>query len=321
MRGTGCTAMSTRIPALVLALLHATFAASAQLPEWRTLQLEGGLELRLQEIEPNRATPSDHVRQGVETIGAQGRERVLLARPLGSLGGEPRVLYSLLARTDRTPSPQVRISGEVLIGQRAFAWQAEAGSDRWQEAVLQIVEALAQLPARHAAQPGLLDPDRAKAPVTFTTSAITFERLAGPVTVDGRSWLAANVIWPGGKADAPDGVFQLALPEVDDAGDVSRGRPMFSARGSQPVALSAEPVAYALISKDARWIFLEPLVAIRTDTWRRYELGLQYGLEPYVVPQAVSPDGRRIVFSRRDCAVDCAGAATEYFELTLPWIP
>lgn len=321
MRNTGCTAKSTRIPALVLALLHASFAAGAQPAAWRTLQLEDGLELRLQEIEPDRSTPSEYVRQGIATIEAQGRERVLLARPMGSLGGEPRILYSLLAQADRAPSPLVRISGQVLIGQRAFTWQAQVGSDLWQQSVLEIVEALAQLPARHAAQPGLLDPDRANAPVTFTASAITFERLAGPVTVDGRNWLAANVVWPGGRAVAPDGLFELTLVEVDDAGDVARGRPAFSARGSQPVLLTAEPVSYALISKDARWIFLEPLVAIRTDTWRRYELDLQYGLVPYVSPRAVSPDGRRIVFSRRDCAADCTGAATEYFVLTLPWIP
>lgn len=158
MRRAGCTAMSPRILALVLALLHASFAVGAQPAQWHTLQLEGGLELRLQEIEPNRGAPSAYVQQGIETIEAQGRERVLLARPLGSLGGEPRILYSLLAHADRTPSPLVRICGQVLLGQRAFTWQAQAGSDRWQESVLEIVEALAQLPTRHAAQAGLLDP-------------------------------------------------------------------------------------------------------------------------------------------------------------------
>ena len=77
-------------------------------------------------------------------------------------------------------------------------------------------------------------------------------------------------------------------------------------------------VAYAYVTSDARWVFFEPLDVIDVRTWRRYALGRALGLEPYIVPKAVSADGGRLLISRRSCAFDCPGEPEEYYEIRLP---
>lgn len=307
-----------KIRLTLAALLWVALATPAAAAQQRMLKLEDGLELSLQQIEYNRIVPHGYVDQGLATIAAIGREEVLLSRRFGTLGSTPGVHYSLIVNTLEAAPAEVSISGEVVIGEHALVYRARVERGDWQSSLLVVLEALAQLPTRHAAVAGLLGADPSAPPETWTRSGVTVRQLGAPVAIDGRDWKAAQPVWPGQAATSGDGSFTIAMREVNEEGDVARALVLYQATGSVPVRLVKDPVAYALISPDSRWVILEPLTAIDLVSWRRYELHRQQGIEPYVAPQAVSADGRRIVFARQSCAVDCAGAQKEYFEMALP---
>ena len=169
-----------------------------------------------------------------------------------------------------------------------------------------------------AAQSG----DRTGPPAAVDSpSGFVLRRLDGPVKVDGRTWLAVDPRMAAGRIDAPNGSFAVTLSAPSEAGDVVRFLATFSAGTGRSLSLGSEPVSYALVTPDSRWILTEPLIVIDVQTWRRYNLSKAFGLEPYIVPHAMSADGRRLVFWRRPCAVDCASLPTEHFELAFPQVP
>jgi hypothetical protein len=145
-------------------------------------------------------------------------------------------------------------------------------------------------------------------------------RLAAAPAIDGREWIRADVklgmpaTWRPAKAD-----YTLRFGEIDEEGDIARWPLLFERPGSRPVSLTAGgTTAFAYVTPDARFIFTEPLMAIDVRRWRRFALSAALGIVPYVSVEAVSPDGRRLLASRRDCPFDCIGRPTEYFVLMLP---
>ena len=162
--------------------------------------------------------------------------------------------------------------------------------------------------------------DRSSPPVAeSTTGGFTIRRLYDAVTVDGREWIDVPVIWSGQVGAAANGEFSVSLRQSTGVGDFSRAPIVFERPGAPPVRLKPEVVAYAYITDDARWIFVEPLDVIDVSAWRRYSLSERFGIRPYAVLTAISADGRRLVFSRRDCPFDCpADIEIEYYEIEIP---
>jgi hypothetical protein len=166
---------------------------------------------------------------------------------------------------------------------------------------------------------GAAQVDRSRAPVADgSAGGFTVRRLSGPVTIDGRTWIRAEPIAVERTVRAANEQFTLALTERSERGDVVRFRLLLREGAGQPVALASDPVAYAFITPDSRWVVFEPLDVVDVRSWRRFSLSTSLGITPYIVLEAVSLDGRRLVISRRDCAVDCPTAPRDYYELLIP---
>lgn len=160
--------------------------------------------------------------------------------------------------------------------------------------------------------------DRSGPPaVAASTDGFAIRRLSAPVTIDGTQWIAVNPIW-GGIGTAPDSRFTVSLADENEEGDAARYRITYAEGGGKPVSLNSEVVAYALVTPDSRWIVFEPVEVVDVRAWRRYNLSEQFGIGPYVSPKAVSADGKRLVFSRNDCLVDCRDFPDEYYEIRFP---
>ena len=165
------------------------------------------------------------------------------------------------------------------------------------------------------------DPARTR-PIVAADSAGGFivRRLEGPIKSDAGLWIEAAPTSEQGTIEAPDGSFRLVLDGLTETGDVARFRATVRPAAG-PAAQLADAVSYALVSRDSRWIVFEPLQVLDVRTWRLYGLSQAFGIQPYVVPQFVSVDGRRLIVSRRGCAFDCPEMPTEFFELTFPRQP
>lgn len=161
--------------------------------------------------------------------------------------------------------------------------------------------------------------DRSKPPpIVSSAEGFTIRRLDGPVVVDGRAWIAVDVVVGTHTIRAPNGQFWLSLAEPTDVGDVTRWRLVFTPPGGQSVALAPDVTSYMFVTRDSRWIFFEPIDVVDVTTWRRYRLSDALGVKPYVVPRAISADGRRLVISRGACPFDCREIPLEYYEIGFP---
>jgi hypothetical protein len=175
-----------------------------------------------------------------------------------------------------------------------------------------------------AAVPGAAqDPpraDRSKPPSAANAPAgFTVRRLSGPVPIDGRTWIAIETASAAGRLRAPDARFTLTLEEAKDhAGDVVRFRIFFTEGGGARVQLDPGVAAYAYITPDSRWIVSDPLEVVDVRTWRKYSLSKSFKIDPYIVPRAISADGRRLFISRQACPFDCQNIPHEYFEIGFP---
>jgi len=170
-----------------------------------------------------------------------------------------------------------------------------------------------------AAAPGAQRVDRSKSPaIEASAGEFTIRRLSGPVTIDGKTWVAVTTIIGTQTVRAPNGEFTLSLGEPNDDGDVRRFPLALAERGGTPAALTSDVVSYAFVTSDSRWIFFEPLDVIDVRTWRRYDLAKAFGIQNYIVPEAISANGQRLTIARRDCPFDCRGLPTEYYEIRFP---
>jgi hypothetical protein len=145
--------------------------------------------------------------------------------------------------------------------------------------------------------------------------------LTSPPTIDGQEWIKAPVH----HGPAPDTVragdrqFSLILSEPGvDTGDLARFELRLQRGAAAPVRIDNEFTAWAYVTPDRRYIFTEPLYVLDVREWKQYELFDALGIQNYVSIDAISRDGGRLLISRTDCAFDCTGNRSEYFELTLP---
>jgi len=146
----------------------------------------------------------------------------------------------------------------------------------------------------------------------------TIRPLSGPVAIDGKAWIAAEPVSVPQTVRSSDGAFTVSLSEPNAQGDVRRFRLRFTGRSGRPVNLAPRAVSYVYVTPDSRWIFFEPLEVIDVRVWRRYSLSTIFNIQPYVAPQAISSDGRRLVIWRRECPLDCRGVEAQYYEVGLP---
>ena len=72
------------------------------------------------------------------------------------------------------------------------------------------------------------------------------------------------------------------------------------------------------MTPDGRYIITEPLYALDVRNWKQYALFEALKIPNYTTSEAISGDGRRLLVSRRDCAMDCKEVPVEYYELMLP---
>jgi hypothetical protein len=163
--------------------------------------------------------------------------------------------------------------------------------------------------------------DRSSPPVDAPGSGgFRAQRLPGRVGIDGRAWMFADVHTGKSGAFTPAGAdYELRFSEGEEKGDVERWTVTLERRGSAPVRLTdRDKTSFVYVTPDARYIFLEPLVAIDTRTWRRYALHTALGIEPYISIVAITRDGR-LFLERSSCSMDCSRRTNEeYFEVTLP---
>ena len=75
---------------------------------------------------------------------------------------------------------------------------------------------------------------------------------------------------------------------------------------------------WVFVTPDGRYIVTEPLYALDVRNWKQYALFEALKIPNYTTIEAISRDGKRLLISRRDCAMDCPEVRLEYYELTLP---
>jgi hypothetical protein len=73
------------------------------------------------------------------------------------------------------------------------------------------------------------------------------------------------------------------------------------------------------VTPDARYVITEPLQVLDVREWKQYSLFEALGIRNYTNIEAISRDGKRLLISRRDCAIECRDLRLEYYELTLPY--
>ncbi len=75
---------------------------------------------------------------------------------------------------------------------------------------------------------------------------------------------------------------------------------------------------WVYVTPDSRYIFTEPLYVLDVREWKQYPLFDVLGIRNYTSIDAISRDGRHLLVSRRDCALDCKDERREYYEVTFP---
>ena len=173
-----------------------------------------------------------------------------------------------------------------------------------------------------AASPGQ-KPDAFQAPPVLTSSGrFSATRLPGPPAIDGRAWIAANVHRTPFPGEVPVPVkvgFSLTLADCGDhGGDFVRCQLMFQRGRAAPVRIDNGFTGWVFVTPDARYIVSEPLYVLDVREWKQYALFEALHIRNYTTIEAISRDGRRVLISRRDCAMDCPQERTEYYVLHLP---
>jgi len=168
------------------------------------------------------------------------------------------------------------------------------------------------------------NPDVAKPPPILNSAGqFRARRLSQPPTIDGRAWIATEVETTSdpGPVPVPTHAFSLSLTDCGDhRGDFERCQLLFRRRKSAPIPISDGYTGWVFVTPDARYVITEPLYVLDVPEWKQYALFEVMQIPNYTNIAAISRDGRRLIISRRDCAMDCRGIGVdvEYFELTLP---
>jgi hypothetical protein len=139
--------------------------------------------------------------------------------------------------------------------------------------------------------------------------------------IDGREWIAADVhpASSPGTVALPTRAFTLTLTDCGDHdGDFVRCQVLLHRGRAAPVRIDDGFTGWVFVTPDARYIVTEPLYVLDVREWKQYALYDALHIANYTKIEARSRDGKRLFISRRDCAMDCRDARTEYYELTLP---
>ena len=162
--------------------------------------------------------------------------------------------------------------------------------------------------------------DRSRPPrIEASVGGFTVRPLDEPVTVDGRTWIPVKEIIGAQTVRAPNGQFTIKLDEASSV-EVGHFRVWFIQNGGSPVLIAPGTAIYSCITPDSRWIVNGTLEVIDVKEWRAYSLSTAFHIEAYVILDAISADGRRLLISQRRCWVDCQalGIAGKYYEIGFP---
>jgi hypothetical protein len=158
-------------------------------------------------------------------------------------------------------------------------------------------------------------------PIVRSAGQFSARPLTQPPVIDGRVWTAAKVqpTYSPGTVPLRTETFSLTLRDCGDHdGDFTRCQLLFHRGRGAPVRIDAGFTGWVFVTPDARYIFTEPLYALDVRNWRQYALFEALKIHNYTTIEAISRDGKRLLISRRDCAMDCRQPREEYYELTMP---
>jgi hypothetical protein len=158
-------------------------------------------------------------------------------------------------------------------------------------------------------------------PIVRSAGEFRARPLNQPPVIDGRAWVAAKVELSSSSGTVPlqTRAFSLTLTDCGDhGGDFVRCQLLLQRDRAAPVRIDAGFTAWVFLTPDARYIITEPLYALDVRNWTQYALFEALKIPNYVSIEAISGDGRRLLVSRRDCAMDCREVRREYYELVLP---
>ena len=171
------------------------------------------------------------------------------------------------------------------------------------------------------ASPGQIHDITQPPPIVRAAGQFSARPLSRPPVIDGRAWVAAEVQWTHAPGTVPlrGRTFSLTSRDCGDhGGDFTRCQLLFRQGGGAPVRIDAGFTGWVFVTADGRYIITEPLYALDVRDWKQYALFEALKIPNYTTIEAVSRDGRRLLVSRRDCAMDCPAVRVEYYELTLP---
>lgn len=158
-------------------------------------------------------------------------------------------------------------------------------------------------------------------PIVKAARQFSAVQLTRPPIVDGREWIAANVETTSspGRVSAQIKAFSLTTRDCGDhGGDFERCQLFFQRGRATPVRIDAGFTGWVFVTPDGRYIVTEPLYVLDVREWKQYALFESLRIPNYTRIEAVSRDGKRLLISRRDCAIDCTDVRVEYYELTWP---
>ena len=183
-------------------------------------------------------------------------------------------------------------------------------------AVVLLAVISAMTPLRGAAPAPSID--RSQPPrVEASAGGFTVRRLDSPISVDGKIWIAVKPIIGAQTVRAPNRQFAIKLEEASSV-EVVHFRVRFIQNNGSAVLIAPGTAIYSFITPDSRWIINGTLEAIDVREWRAYSLSKAFSIEPYVIPDAISADGRRLLISQRPCWVDCGSSPAKYYEIGFP---
>ncbi len=170
------------------------------------------------------------------------------------------------------------------------------------------------------ASPGQIQDITHPPPIVHAAGQFSARPVSRPPVIDGRAWAAAEVqpTYSPGIVPLQTRAFSLTSTECGDHGDFTRCQLLFHPGSGAPVRIDAGFTAWVFVTADGRYIFTEPLNALDVRNWKQYALFEALKIPNYVRIEAISEDGRRLLVSRRDCAMDCRDVRVDYYELILP---
>jgi hypothetical protein len=157
-------------------------------------------------------------------------------------------------------------------------------------------------------------------PIVRSAGQFSARPLSQPPVIDGRTWVAAEVqpTYSPGTVPLRTRTFSLTLRDCGDHGDFTRCQLLLRQGRGAPVRIDVGFTGWVFVTPDFRYIITEPLYALDVRNWKQYALFEALQIRNYTTIEAISRDGKRLLISRRDCAMDCPQAREEYYELTMP---